>query len=228
MKTETAFIIAPDNPESSRLLEVFRDLGYEAHRCLDKESFINWVHQQPCALCVYDSALSVSNSQGDFALFRDNLDTHNVPLIYLTHVDTPAQLWKDVGAELYVQSTTSPDKIKTQIASFLEYFQNQPHKSAPSASRGLFQVDEQRRWLWYGDRAIPMTPTELKIMSRLLSHPRHVFTRQELASTIWAEDDPSKYRRIDVNLRRIRKRCEVLGIKLPITTVRGHGYSYRP
>jgi DNA-binding response OmpR family regulator len=71
-----------------------------------------------------------------------------------------------------------------------------------------------------GDRSIPFTRIEFDLLTFLASHPRQVFTRDQLLERVWGFSRGGP-RTVDVHVRRLRA-------KLPdrplVLTVRGVGY----
>ena len=60
-------------------------------------------------------------------------------------------------------------------------------------------------------------------MKLFLSHPKMVFTRDQLLSNVWNIDFAGETRTVDVHIRRLREKCEAFP-DFSIETVRGLGY----
>ena len=73
---------------------------------------------------------------------------------------------------------------------------------------------------------VPLTKTELDILSLFVDNPEKVFSREDLLSTIWPNDVIVTPRTVDVNITRIRKKIEPYSHC--IVTRAGLGYSYTP
>ena len=73
----------------------------------------------------------------------------------------------------------------------------------------------------HGTRDIPLTRIEFDLLHFLAAHPRRVFTRLQLLSSVWGYEH-AVARTVDVHLRRLRAK---LGADTPlVTTVYGVGY----
>lgn len=68
-----------------------------------------------------------------------------------------------------------------------------------------------------------LTNKEFLLLYKLLSTPDTIFTRQELMEEIWGMDSESDYRTVDVHIKRIREKLNVIK-EFEIVTVRGVGY----
>ncbi|MER5701941.1 winged helix-turn-helix domain-containing protein [Micromonospora sp. NPDC002296] len=72
-----------------------------------------------------------------------------------------------------------------------------------------------------GSRVIPLTRIEFDLLHFLAAHPRRVFTRLQLLSSVWGYEH-AVARTVDVHVRRLRAK---LGDATPLlTTVYGVGY----
>jgi two-component system response regulator RegX3 len=79
-----------------------------------------------------------------------------------------------------------------------------------------------------GRRSALLTPTEMKILECLMRNANAVISRETLIERTWGYDYEGGSNRVDVYIRRLRKKIEeVPDDPLFIHTVRGLGYVYR-
>jgi len=71
-------------------------------------------------------------------------------------------------------------------------------------------------------REIELTATEFDLLLILVRHPRRVFERSSLLSSVWGYPAAAGARTVDVHVAALRAK---LGDASPIRTVRGVGYS---
>jgi len=113
-----------------------------------------------------------------------------------------------VGAILRRTRTTSASTIK--ILRYLNFEVNlETHEAT-------VQISNQRNRL-------NLTPTEFKLLARMLTEPRRVFSREELTVHCLQEGD-QLFRAVDSHISKLRKKIEdsgVVGVPHPI---RGVGY----
>ena len=64
---------------------------------------------------------------------------------------------------------------------------------------------------------------EFYLLFKLLSYPRKIFTRQELLDEIWGFENETDERTVDVHIKRLREKFEMLD-EFKIISVRGLGY----
>ena len=73
------------------------------------------------------------------------------------------------------------------------------------------------------DKVYNLAQKEFYLLYKLVSTPNTIFTRQELIEEIWGLESESKYRTVDVHIKRLREKLKELN-ELEIVTVRGLGY----
>lgn len=85
-------------------------------------------------------------------------------------------------------------------------------------------LDERTRELRREDgRVVALSPREYALLALLLSHPKRIFTRQELLDRLWEPVSEAGPRAVDVAVRRLRARMGE-GWGFTIQSVRGLGY----
>ena len=85
---------------------------------------------------------------------------------------------------------------------------------------GNFSLDEETYTLTKGDRQYVLTKKEYELLSLLLSSPNRLFSREEIATQIWADPAVAHSRTIDVHIAKLRDKLGQARIK----TVKGVGY----
>ena len=73
------------------------------------------------------------------------------------------------------------------------------------------------------DKEVILSPTENKILSILLKHPKQVVSKESLLEKLWENDSFIDQNTLNVNMTRLRKKIVPIGFDY-IHTVRGVGY----
>ncbi|HGD0622124.1 TPA: winged helix-turn-helix domain-containing protein [Streptococcus agalactiae] len=73
------------------------------------------------------------------------------------------------------------------------------------------------------DKEVILSPTENKILSILLIHPKQVVSKESLLEKLWENDSFIDQNTLNVNMTRLRKKIVPIGFDY-IHTVRGVGY----
>lgn len=87
-------------------------------------------------------------------------------------------------------------------------------------------LDSVRHALVLGQREVELTPTEFRLMGRLMSEPGRVVRRHTLVATAWPLEGHVSDNTLDSYVRRLRRKLDRIGGGT-ITTRRGVGYRYR-
>lgn len=91
---------------------------------------------------------------------------------------------------------------------------------------GDFNIDLQKRYVFFGDTKIELSRKEFDIVSYLLLHKNRVLTRMQLSEHIWGNfmDDDYDSNYIDAHIKNIRKKLNIYASTDWLETVRGVGY----
>lgn len=81
----------------------------------------------------------------------------------------------------------------------------------------------RERLLSSQDKEVILSPTENKILSILLMHPKQVVSKESLLEKLWENDSFIDQNTLNVNMTRLRKKIVPIGFDY-IHTVRGVGY----
>ena len=76
----------------------------------------------------------------------------------------------------------------------------------------------------YRDQIINLTKNELKILQLLFERPQTIISRDELMNHLWQNNQFVDDNTLSVNMNRLRKKLEEIGLKSFIVTKKGLGY----
>lgn len=87
-------------------------------------------------------------------------------------------------------------------------------------------LDPATHSLVAGDRALPLTPTEFRLLAALMAAPGTVVRRRELVRAGWADGSHVNDNTLDQYVTRLRRKLSEVGDPTVISTARGLGYRY--
>ncbi|MUV37115.1 Response regulator ArlR [Lentibacillus sp. JNUCC-1] len=134
------------------------------------------------------------------------------------------------GGDDYITKPFHSDVVMAKIRSQLrraygEYARNRGERIL---EMGGLQLFPERFELRFGGQTVLLTKNESDIMATLLErHPR-VAGREDLLEKLWDEQTYVDENTLNVNITRVRKKFQELGIEGAVETVRGAGYRLRP
>jgi DNA-binding response OmpR family regulator len=149
-----------------------------------------------------------------------------VPVILLTAKDEVGDrvAGLDAGADDYVVKPFSIEELLARVRAHLRRTQE--------VDQDVLQFDDLSlnrltREVFRGQRAIDLTAKEFDLLEYLLSHPRQVYTRDQILENVWGYDFIGDSNIIEVYVRYLRLKLEEKGEKRLIQTIRGVGYVLR-
>jgi len=171
-----------------------------------------------------------------------------VPVIMLTAKDSEIDkvVGLELGADDYVTKPYSSRELVARVRAVLRRSAGPGSAPAQVFRAGQVRIDPGERRVWVepgaGDgsvrdgpdsivrtasadstpREIELTATEFDLLLFLVRHPRRVFERSSLLSSVWGYPAAAGARTVDVHVAALRAK---LGDASPIRTVRGVGYS---
>lgn len=127
----------------------------------------------------------------------------------------------EAGGDDYLTKPFEIDEVRVRLDALLR------RTSAPTPEDpGTPVLDPARHALVLGDVEVGLTPTEFRLLGRLMSEPATVVRRHTLIAAAWPHGAMVSDNTLDSYVRRLRNKLETLGVEA-ITTVRGVGYRWR-
>ena len=196
------WIVEDDADIRAELAALLRGNGYQP------------VAEPPCELALIDVNLP---GESGYELCRRCKETSAAPVIFLT-----ARTAADdelagfaAGGDDYIKKPYNPSVLLARIARLLR-----PEKRVLSAA-GL-TLDEDAFTLRCGERSVPLTKTEQRILHCLMQ--KRMCSKQMLIEELWADSCYVDENTLYVNINRLREKLRSIGAEGAISTVRGVGY----
>jgi len=151
----------------------------------------------------------------------------SIPIIMVTAKgeESDIVLGLGIGADDYICKPFSPRELVARVKVVLRRGPLLADSSGKErVVRGELTIDLGRFEARVSDSLITLTPTEMRLLHFLASHPGRVFPRSHLLTRVIGEDAVVTDRNIDVHVRALRQK---LGEHAKcIETVRGVGYRF--
>lgn len=157
-------------------------------------------------------------------VLKRNPATANIPIIFCTAKDTDDDMVAglDLGADDYITKPFSMRNLLARVRSVLRRATPQSHSEA-LVYEGL-EVNPADKTCKVDGAEVKMPRKEFEILYMLMSHPGHVFSREDLLARIWPDDVVVLNRVVDVNVTRLRSKLGQYGKN--IVTKSGYGYLF--
>ena len=215
------FVVEDDASLRSELLRVLELQGHECGQPSSFDSAVSDIIEFSPDCVILD--LKLPGTSG-FDICRDLRAKSQIPVIMLTSSDSEFDelMSMNLGADDYVTKPYNPAILLARIQSVLRRTQRQ---SAPSriVHKGL-TLDLAKGVVTAGGSSIDLTRNELKILALLMENHDTIISRQEIMNELWQSDEFIDDNTLTVNINRLRKSLERLGVTDYLVTRRGQGY----
>lgn len=228
-ETTLAKVLVVDDDESvaTSVCELLREEGYAAKAVTDPRKAIeNFAAFQPDLVILDVLMPSVDGISLCLQLRRES----DVPVLFLSAKREPPDrvVGLRIGADDYIGKPFDNDELLARIGALLRRGRAPRDNGHGQLRFGRFVIDLASVQAIAGDRHIPLTPTEFKLLRTLAQEPGRVFTRDDLLSTVWGYEPGSDTRLVDVHVGRLRKKLQDAQVsEVAIETSRGFGYRLR-
>jgi two-component system OmpR family response regulator len=218
--SEPFILIAEDDPELRAVLgRGLREEGFRAETVASgAELLVRTTEDEPDALVVDIGLPDADGRDVCQALRARGVQT---PVLFLTARDAlPDRIAGfDAGGDDYV---SKPFAFAELVARLQALLRRSGGDGAIDAA-GL-RLNPVTHSVECGGRTAPLTPTEFRLLARLLSRPGEAVRRRELARAGWVHGARVRDNTLDAYIARLRRKLRALENAPEIATVHGVGY----
>jgi two-component system KDP operon response regulator KdpE len=202
-------LLVDDDPQLIRLVKAnLESSDYKVLSAPDAPSALGLLDQQMPDLLVLDVMLPGIDG---YELCRRVREVSTVPVIMLTakveDVDKVKGL--KLGADDYVTKPFNVQELLARIEAVLRRAGSPSESNAPRIfTQGDVSVDLLRRRVTVAGREVPLTLTEYKLLSELVTNAGRIMLHRELLTRVWGVEyqDESEYLR--AYIRHLRQKIE--------------------
>ncbi len=160
---------------------------------------------------------------------RKSSDLNDIPIIMLTAKgnETDRTRGLDSGADDYMVKPFSTRELISRVRAVLRRTRAASESDEDQdLTVGELRLDLSSHRALAGTQPLSMGPTEFRILKLFMSNPGRAWSRNQLLSEIWGDNQAVEERTVDVHIRRLRKSLQETGHQHYVQTVRGHGYRF--
>lgn len=159
---------------------------------------------------------------------RDIRTVSNVPIIFISARDSDMDQVMAIenGGDDYITKPFSYDVLLAKIKGVIRRAYG---SYADSISSDIFEVNGlflyiDQNIIEYREKKVELSKKEFQLLYSLVKNKDKIVSRETLLEVLWNDIDFVDDNTLSVNMTRVRKRLEELGIKNVIETKRGQGY----
>jgi len=224
-------LIVEDEPNIAEVVSLYLERAeFTVRIARDGEAALKSLEQHIPDLVVMD--LMLPGLDG-FTITRWLRERSNVPIIMLTsrrdEIDRITGL--ELGADDYVVKPFSPQELVSRVRAVLRRAgqAKEPVQEEQPLVSGNLTINPLARTVLRDSENITLTAKEFDMLYLLVSHPRQVFTRDQLLERVWGEAEYIDPSTVTVHIRRLREKIEAdPSSPANLLTVWGVGYKYEP
>ena len=163
-----------------------------------------------------------------YFICREIRKTSEVPIIVVTSRDSEVDelMSMNLGADDFVTKPYNTQILLARIAALLKRSGMNSNSNSILTYKD-FKLNLSNATVIYNDKNIELTKNEVKILSYLINHKGEIVSRELLMEHLWNSDFFVDDSTLTVNITRLRKKLDEIGIKNVIETRRGLGYIMR-
>jgi two-component system phosphate regulon response regulator PhoB len=218
-------LLVEDDPGLVELLSFHLGRDYEVETTADGEDALLLARETPPDLVILDWMIEGVSGIEVCRRLRRLPASANVPIIMLTARTEEADRIRglETGADDYVTKPFSPKELVARVSAVLRRVR--PALAGERLHYADIEMDLVGHRLRRAGKAVPIGPTEFRLLRHFLEHPGRVFSRERLLDSVWGRDSEIELRTVDVHIRRLRKAINGPGQLDLIRTVRSAGYA---
>lgn len=195
--------------------------GYEVVAPTSFENIIEYTLGEKPDLILLDINLPMFDG---YHICREIRKSSDVPIIIVTSRDNEMDelMSMNLGADDFITKPYNTQILLARIASILRRVHGST--SQDTLSYNDLKLNLSNSSVTYKSNTIELTKNELKILSYLIKNQGKIVSRDDLMDFMWNSDIFVDDNNLSVNVTRLRKKLNQLGMSENIETRRGLGY----
>ncbi|GAA0085332.1 response regulator transcription factor [Clostridium sp. CTA-7] len=217
-------IVIVEDSESIReeLKTYLERYGYEVEAPDSFENIIEHINNSNANLILLDINLPLYDG---YYICREVRKKSDVPIIIVTSRDSQVDelMSMNLGADDFITKPYNTEILVARVSALLKrsYGKN---SNEEVISYGDLKLNLANGSITYETKTVELTKNELKILAHLIKNRGKIVSRDALMDALWQSDLFLDDNTLSVNVTRLRKKIEEIGLDNIIETRRGLGY----
>lgn len=224
MKDDSTILIVDDEEDILEFLEYnLKKEGFDVYTASSGRKAIEIAQKVNPDLIILDVMMPDLDGIETCKELRDLPNLKNTLIAFLTarNEDYSQIAGFDAGADDYINKPIKPRVLVSRIKALLR--RNNPlNQNQVFETESGLKIDRNKYNIELNGKEITLPKKEFELLALLASKPGHVFTRDNILSSVWGAQVVVGDRTIDVHIRKLREKIGDKSIK----TVKGVGYKF--
>jgi DNA-binding response OmpR family regulator len=216
-------IVEDDKKMSDIILENIIRWGFEG-RCIENfnDTFENFVKYEP-QLVLMDINLP---SHDGFYWCGKIREVSKVPIIFISSRNTNMDIIMaiNMGGDDFIQKPFSLEVLMAKINALLRRTYNYTNTSSNLIEHNGVVLSLKDSSVIFKENKLELTKNEVKILYTLMKDKGNIVSRDSIMRALWEDESFVDDNTLTVNINRLRKKLEDIGLIDYITTKKGQGY----
>ena len=215
-------ILVEDNQKIQKeLCEFLGRYDYETKALNNFENIVEDILKEGADLVLLDINLPVYDG---YYICRAVREKSDVPIIVVTSRDSEMDelMSMNLGADDFISKPYNTQILVARISSLLKRTKH-VKEDWQITHKGLL-INLSNSTACHGEEQIELSKNELKILSVLVKHKEEIVSRDNLKEELWQSNEFVDDNTLTVNINRLRKKLDSIGLADYIVTKRGQGY----
>ena len=224
METSHILVVEDDQDINRLLCRILTDGGYDVRPAFSGSEAVLWAEQYDYDLVLLDLMLPGITGEEFIARMRKK---RTMPIIVLSAkagLEDRVNVLR-LGADDFIPKPFDNDEVLARVEAQLRRYKQ---FSAPGGGQvlrcGDLELDREAIRVTAGGREVALTAREFEILSLLMSHPRKVFTREQLYESAWGGEYMGDDNTVNVHISNLRAKLAKASDREYIKTVWGIGF----
>lgn len=215
------FIIEDDAKIRQELAQLLLRYGYTCESSDDFAHIVEHALASQAQLILLDINLPYYDG---YYICRELRKTSQIPIIMVTSRDSEVDelMSMNLGADDFIIKPYNTQILLARIASVLR--RSLDHVEEHKLRHGDVTLDIGKSIITYGEATVELTKNECRILQTLFKNAGTIVSRDTLIQELWQTDEFIDDNTLTVNVNRLRKKLEMIGIRDLLLTRRGQGY----
>lgn len=197
--------------------------GYHVLTPSNFENVLSYIEKETPDLILLDINLPVFDG---YHICREVRKKSDVPIIIVTSRDSEMDelMSMNLGADDFITKPYNTEILLARIGAVLKRTHGNSEKQQDILMYNDLKLNPTKGNIIYGDITAEVTKNELKILSCLIKNQGQIVSREDLMDYMWNSNIFMDDNTLSVNVTRLRKKLEEIGMEDAIITRRGLGY----
>ncbi|MBB6632415.1 response regulator transcription factor [Clostridium algidicarnis] len=221
MDTKKIFIIEDEEKIRKELSTFLNRYGYETSYSLNFENIVEEVMKEKYHLILLDINLPYYDG---YYICREIRRRSSVPIIVVTSRDSELDelMSMNLGADDFITKPYNTQILLARISSIIRRTYSDSDSEILEYKGLLHNLSISE--VEYNNKKIELSKNESKILYVLIKNKEKIVSRNEIIEALWQSDEFVDDNTLTVNINRLRKKLEEIGVIDYLKTKRGQGY----